>query len=129
MDSQDYPLTRILQCEECWKWVTKRKSKSKTWDYHHYYGCNNPNCTLHKKTIKRDDVHNAVRDKLTTLSVGEKIIKVLELIYKEELQLITKDKKIRNKSKEERIANLQKEMNALENIMEKITNDQLFNKK
>ena len=129
MDSQDYPLTRILQCEECWRWVTKRKSKSKTWDYHHYYGCNNPDCTLHKKSIKRDEVHNAVREKLTTLSVWDKMIKVLELVYKEELQLITKDKKVRNKSKEERIANLQKEMKALENIMEKITNDQLFQKK
>ena len=57
------------------------------------------------------------------------MIKVLELIYKEELQLITKDKKVRNKSKEGRIANLQKEMKALESIMDKITNDQLFQKK
>jgi uncharacterized protein YlaI len=36
-DAHEYPLKRIMLCPECDRAVTKRKSKSHTGKYHHYY--------------------------------------------------------------------------------------------
>ena len=74
-------------------------------------------------------VHEAVRERLTSLSVSTKMIKVLEMAFQEEMKNIHNDDKIRNKSKQERINSIQKQMYALEKIMERATNDQLFQKK
>ena len=54
--------------------MTKWKSKSHTWDYHHYYWCNNKECKIFKKSIPRDEVHQAVRE----LYPNKKIVAVFQ---------------------------------------------------
>jgi len=66
-DADQYPLKRLLLCSECHKGVTKRKSRSKTGAYHDYYGCNTTGCPLFKKSLPREDVHEAVRERLKQL--------------------------------------------------------------
>ncbi len=128
-DADEYPLKRILLCPECNRWVTKRKSKSKTGDYHHYYGCNNSSCILHKKALPREDVHEAVRKKLQNITPPPYASKLFEHIFKEERKKINHDEKGLQKDKEHKIKLLHDEMERIENAIDNITDTALFQKK
>jgi len=128
-DADEYPLKRILLCPECHKWVTKRKSKSETGDYHHYYWCNTPWCKLFKKGLRRDEVHEALKQRLLAITPSEWAIKLFEAIFKEEQIIANKDINSINREKQNKIMNIQKEMGNIEKVLDNITDPALFKKK
>ena len=120
-DADEYPLKRILLCPECDKAVTKRKSKSHTWDYHHYYWCNNKECHLHKKSLPRDEIHEAVRDKLQEITPPKEAILLFEETFIEERELLKKDTTGINKDKKKKIAMIEREMDRLERSIDRLS--------
>ena len=128
-DVDDYPLKRVLLCPECHKAVTKWKSKSHTWDYHHYYWCNTKWCKLFKKWLPRDKVHESVIEKLKEITPSKKIEKFFDVIFKEEWDAEKVDMKNANKVKEKELATLKEERNRIESILDNITDPNLFKKK
>lgn len=128
-DADEYPLKRILLCPECDRAVTKWKSRSKTGDYHHYYWCNNKECSLHKKALPREEVHEAVRQKLKGITPPPFASKLFEHIFKEERAKIKYDEEGLLKDKERKIKLLGDEMERIENTIDNITDPALFQKK
>lgn len=128
-DVDQYPLKRILLCPECHKWVTKWKSLSKTGDYHHYYWCNTSGCSLYKKSLKREDVHNAVRARLSQITPPLESVKLFEKLFVEERKNAEKDIDFIHKEKKKKITLMQAEMDKIEKIIDDITDPALFKKK
>ncbi len=128
-DASEYPLKRILLCPKCDKAVTKWKSKSKTWDYHHYYGCNTKWCSLFKKGLPRESVHEAVREKLRSISPPASALVLFEKIFLEERKQAEKDIDVINKERRNKIRLIKDEMDRIEAMLDNITNNQLFEKK
>lgn len=129
-DIDEYPLKRLLLCPECGKAVTKRKSKSHTWDYHHYYGCNTKWCSLFKKTLVRDSVHEAIRERLRTISPSKSIEKLFDAVFNEERKAEKLDMKMANADKQKEIEMLKKERDRVEEMLEYIMDEPaLFKKK
>ena len=119
-DVDDYPLKRVLLCPECHKAVTKWKSKSHTWDYHHYYWCNTKWCKLFKKWLPRDKVHESVIEKLKEITPSKKIEKFFDVIFKEERDVEKMDMKNANKVKEKELATLKEERNRIESSTKRL---------
>lgn len=128
-DIDEYPLKRVLLCPECNKAVTKWKSLSHTWDYHHYYGCNNKWCILFKKWLPREKVHEAVRERLKSITPSRDIEKYFNTIFKEERNAEKIDMKKINADKTKEIEKLKIERDKVENILASISNEALFKKK
>lgn len=133
-DADLYPLKRILLCPECHKWVTKWKSLSKTGDYHHYYGCNKRWCKLHKKSLRRDDVHDAVRAKLLEIQPPAIALKLFEKVFIEEREKLKVDNKDVKKVKKQKITLIKWEMDRIEKALDRLSdtenpNIKLLNKK
>lgn len=128
-DADEYPLKRILLCPECHKGATKWKSKSKTWDYHHYYGCNTKWCKLYKKSLKRDDVHNAVKERLREITPPPEAITLFKIIFEEEWNNAVKDSKSITKNKKKEIKLLKDEMERIETAIDKLSETENLNMK
>ena len=125
-DLHEYPLKRILLCSECWKPVTKWKSKSHTWDYHHYYGCNNydegdwKKCSLFKKWLPRDLVHIELKEKLKSLSPDDTIVEVFKNRMKHHWNQRMKDKEFEKNNKLKRANDIGKEMEKISKSLDEI---------
>lgn len=128
-DVEEYPLKRLLLCPSCEKWVTKRKSLSKTGDYHHYYWCNNPECELFKKALPREKVHEAIRQRLKEITPPKQNIEEFEKVFIQEREQTEKDLKIINQEKKQEIKKIEEEMIKIERMLDRITNNVLFEKK
>jgi len=128
-DADEYPLKRILLCPICNKHMTKRKSKSKTWDYHHYYWCNTPWCKLFKKSLKRDEVHEAVKKKLEEITPSKDIISLFDATFKMERNNEKWDTQTILNQKKQEIRKIQAQLNAIDNILTKTENEAYFHKK
>ena len=128
-DIEEYPLKRLLLCPSCEKKVTKRKSLSKTGDYHHYYGCNNPQCELFKKALPREKVHEAIRQRLKEITPPKQNIEEFERIFTQEREKTEIDMKIINQEKKKEIKKIEEEIIKIERMLDRITNNVLFEKK
>ena len=120
-DADEYPLKRIMLCPECDRAVTKRKSKSHTGKYHHYYWCNNKECKLHKKWLPRDKVHDAVREKLKEITPPKEAILLFEEVFIQERELLKRDSKDINKDKKKKISLIEKEMERMERSIDRLS--------
>ena len=128
-NAEEYPLTRILHCPECDKGVTKWKSKSKTWAYHHYYWCNTKGCSLYKKSIKINDVHQALKDRLKEITPPSDIAKTFDRVFLWEWKQSEKDIDSINKDKKKKIGLIEDELERIEKTLDNITDNALFKKK
>lgn len=128
-DADEYPLKRILLCPECDRTMTKWKSKSHTGDYHHYYGCNNKECKIFKKSIPRDEVHEAIRQRLKEIAPREDNMKKLEKAFTLERDKTRKDFHLINNNKKNEVKEIDAEMLKIESKLDMITNSVLFEKK
>ena len=134
-DLHEYPLKRILLCPECWKPMTKWKSLSHTWEYHHYYGCNNfaeinwKKCSLFKKWLPREAIHYELKERLKSLVPDELIVE----IYKDRLQYHwsqkVKDREFENNSKYKKVKDIEEQMKKIEDSLDNITNPELIKKR
>ena len=128
-DSDDYPLKRVLLCPECNKPVTKRKSLSKTWDYHPYYWCNTKGCPLYRKSLPRDKVHAAVREKIAKLSLSEDLRPLFDAYFKDEWKIEKWDMHEVKARKKKEIAEIEKQMDKIEKSIDNLSNEALIEKK
>ena len=128
-DIAQYPLKRVLLCSECWRPVTKWKSQSWTWDYHHYYWCNTKWCKMFKIALPRDKVHDAVREKLLEITPTRELEPFFEHIFKEEWDIEQKGMIKTESVKKAEIKEIEKEMMWIENLLEKLTDPNLIRKK
>ena len=128
-DADEYPLKRILLCPECDKAVTKRKSLSKTGDYHHYYWCNTKWCSLFKKALPRDIVHKAIEERLKEITPPKESIEMFEKAFNTEWENAQKDVNIINQTKKLKIKSIELEMSKIERTIDNITDKILFAKK
>lgn len=120
-DADQYPLKRILLCPECHTGVTKRKSLSHTWDYHHYYWCNKQGCKLHKKWLPREEVHEALKQRLQQITPPKQAVLLFEKIFIEEREQLKKDSKGINTDKKKKIAMITQEMERIEKSIDRIS--------
>ena len=128
-DADEFPLKRILLCPECHKKMTKRKSRSKTWDLHPYYWCNTPWCKLFKKALKRDEVHEAVKKRLEEITPSKDCIALFDEIFKLERNNEKLDTQILINQKKQEIKNIEKELDSIDKILSKTENAAYFKKK
>ena len=128
-NSEEYPLTRILLCPECHKWMTKWKSKSHTWDYHHYYWCNTKWCISYRISLPRETVHEAIKNRLNEIALSSDLRPYFDEIFKDEIKARQWDVKKINDTKKLEIQACEKEMRKIEKLLDKVTNEELFEKK
>lgn len=121
-NANDYPLRGVLYCPVCDKKMTWWASKSHTKDLHYYYWCNNKNCSIYKKTLRRELLHNEIKELIEEVAPPREIATLAEKIFNK----IWKEKKElreRNMSSDkERIKELEKQMETLMNKILTITN-------
>lgn len=121
-NANDYPLRWVLYCPVCDKKMTWWASKSHTKDLHYYYWCNNKNCSIYKKTLRREELHNEMKDLIEEITPPREIATLAEKIFNS----IWKDKRdLREKnmsSDKERIKEVEKHMETLMDKILTITN-------
>lgn len=128
-DADEFPLKRILLCPECNRHMTKRKSKSKTWDLHPYYGCNTPWCKLFKKALRRDEVHEAVRKRLEEITPSKDIISLFDKAFKLEWDNEKWDTQSLINQKKQEIRKIEAQLDTIDSILSKTENEAYFRKK
>lgn len=128
-DDDDYPLKRIVRCPLCDKAMSKWRSLSKTKAYHHYYWCNNKKCKMFKKSISRDEIHKAVKERLEEITPSKDIIALFDALFKEQWQSERWDEADIIKVKKKEIKDIENRMERISAMLDTITVESLFHKK
>jgi hypothetical protein len=126
LNDELFPLRGVLFCPECEKKCTGRASKSGTGELHYYYGCNNKHCKIYKKSLKKDQLHEEMKQLIKHITPPEKILILIEKIFdtiRNEKKYLQKD--ILRKRKQE-IKKIEEKLQQIQNKMLVIENTQLL---
>ncbi len=80
--NEDFPLRGFILCASCNDPATASWSKGRNKKYPNYH-CKNPDCDMHGKSLRRDNVHEAVENTLKAMTPSKPVIELTELILKE----------------------------------------------
>lgn len=80
----EYPYWKVLECPICWWHLTAEKSKSKNWNYHHYYSCRWKKWVKHKNYwLRRDEINEYIIETFSNIKFDKNILKIFNLISKD----------------------------------------------
>lgn len=71
----------FLYCPECGHRMTWAPSRNRRGTYYFYYLCRNTGCSLNRKSFNSDVIHKEFQDHLSKLSVPNKVIDLLGIIF------------------------------------------------
>lgn len=80
----EYPYWKFLKCPKCWGHLTAEKSRSKNWNYHHYYSCRGKKWEKHKNYyLRRDETNEYIVNLFSELKFDKNLIRLFNHISKE----------------------------------------------
>ena len=79
----DFPLRGFILCEDCDKPLTACWSKSKTGKKHPYYLCPTKGCASYRKSIRRDDLEDALEGLLQRLQPTSELFTLAKAMFRD----------------------------------------------
>lgn len=124
--SESFPLRGLLHCPYCWYSMTWRTSqwRSATYDY---YWCKRKDCPW-KCSISVDTIHKEYKELLAWIKPSNSIIKLVDLILKENINNKNQQLKYMNTENEKRIEEIDAKIENLKNMLGKLSNQVLIEK-
>jgi hypothetical protein len=77
----EYPYVKVIECPECWWYLTAEKSRSRNWVYHHYYACRWKKWAKHKNySLRREETHEKIIKLFSKLNFDKQWLEVFNVI-------------------------------------------------
>jgi len=77
----EYPYVKVIECPECWWYLTAEKSRSRNWKYHHYYACRWKKGAKHRNySLKREEIHSKIVELFSKLNFTKEWLAVFNFI-------------------------------------------------